>query len=305
MDQGGSALHMFFGNGPQGVNIYAYDGTQAQPVGTPIKDELNRIYRAGMAEWAFAEVEPRLNLYMLFLPETNQNWPAQAWVFGLDTNAWVRWEFPFEITCGGKWTLTGVTPTNDADPIIDGMAGKQSMVMGTSVGIPYKWDFDVASDYLTPKTLDDANWTPFYDFDDENGSAEEQGILWDIQTGDLVISRNDIVRQTAVKRLWVTYEDRGICDVEFSESVDGGLNWVNATNTRLGSLGPYLIAETDERPLREILVDFEAPRAARHHRIRIRPDQTSITDGEDFANARQKFKMSKMVIEYEDLGEAP
>ncbi|KKK84345.1 hypothetical protein LCGC14_2784300, partial [marine sediment metagenome] len=264
MDVGGSAIHMFFGNGPQGVNIYAYDGNQAQPVGNDIKDELSRVYRAGKAEWAFAELEPRLNLYMLFLPETGQGWPSQAWVFGLDTNTWVRWEFPFDITCAGKWTLTGLTPP-DTNPVIDGMAGKQSMVMGTSVGVPYKWDFNVATDFLNPRQVIASESDDFFNFDSDSGTAQEQGIQWDIQTGDLVISRNDIVRQTAVKRIWVTYEDRGFVDVEFSESVDGGLNWINVTNTRLGTVGSVEIAETDIRPLRELIVDFDLPTASRHH----------------------------------------
>jgi hypothetical protein len=57
--------------------------------------------------------------------------------------------------------------------------------------------------------------------------------------------------------------------------------------------------------LREAVADFEKPTASRHHRIRIRPDQSAITNDKDFANARQKFKLSKLVIEYEDLGEAP
>ena len=74
---------------------------------------------------------------------------------------------------------------------------------------------------------------------------------------------------------------------------------------RLGSEGPADILATDERPLRETIADFETPTAARHHRIRIRPDQNSITTAENFNNARQKFKLAKMVIEYEDLGEAP
>ena len=179
------------------------------------------------------------------------------------------------------------------------------MVMGTSIGVPYKWDFNVASDFLTPRQSTVADTDDFFNFDADNGTAEEQGILWDIQTGDLVISRNDIVRQTAVKRIWITYEDRGFCDVEFSESVDGGLNWINISNTRVGTVGSVEIAETDERPLRELIVDFDLPTAARHHRIRMRPDQSAITNSEDFANARQKFKLAKVVIEYEDLGEAP
>ena len=76
-------------------------------------------------------------------------------------------------------------------------------------------------------------------------------------------------------------------------------------NARLGTVGPEKVAETDERPLRELIVDFPLPRAARHHRLRLRPDQTAITENEDFANARQKLKLSKIVIEYEELGEAP
>ena len=304
MDQGGTALHMFLGNGPQGVNIYAYDGNQAQPVGNDIKDELARVYRAGKAEWAFAELEPRLNLYMLFLPETGQQWPAQAWVFGMDTNTWVRWEFPFDMTCAGKWTLAGLSLPNTT-PDIDGMAGTQSMVMGTSVGVPYKWDFNTATDFLSPRQTNRTATNDFYIFDNDNGTAQEQGILWDIQTGDLVISRDDVIRQTAIKRLWVTYEDRGFVDVEFSESLDGALTWINVINTRLGTVGSVEVAETDNRPLRELIVDFAAPTAARHHRIRMRPDQSAITNSEDFANARQKFKLAKLVIEYEDLGEAP
>ena len=240
--------------------------------------------------------------------ETGQNWARQAWVFGLDSNSWVRWEFPFSMTAAGKWTLTGLT-IPETNPDVDGFAGTQSMVLGTNVGVPYKWDFNTASDFLTPRTAvqngNQGTNNDYYDMDDANGTAQEQGILWDIQTGDLVISRNDIVRQTAIKRLWITYEDRGFCDVEFSESVDSGQNYVNVVNARLGTVGPELIAETDERPLRELIIDFPLPRAGRHHRVRIRPDQTAVTNADDFANARQKLKLSKMVIEYEDLGEAP
>jgi len=304
LDAGGSTIHMFFGKGPQGVNVYAYDGSQAHVVGGPIKDELNRLYRAGRAEQAFAIVEPRLNLYLLFLPETGQHWAKQAWVFSIDSNAWTRWEFPFSMTAAGQWTLFGTT-IPALNPIVDSISGVKSVVLGTSVGIPYKFDFHQATDHVVPRTdADDRPLADFYDPDAAAGAQEELGIEWDIQTGDLVISQNDIIRQTAIKRLWITYEDQGYVNVEFSESINGGLSFVNATNVLLGTKGPSTITETDNRPLREFIVDFPLPEAARHHRIRIRPDQTVKTEGQ-FGTARQKFKLSKMVIEYEDLGEAP
>ena len=306
MDTQGTAVHMFLGRGPQGINIYAYEGTQAQAIGQDIKAELNRVFRAGKAEWAFAGVEPRLNLYLLFLPEAGQYWPSQCWAYSIDSNSWTRWEFPFDITASGSWSLFGLTRPRGSGSVpvapVDGITAVKNMVMGTSVGIPYKWDFDVASDQLVPRTDDNTvALTDFYSPDSAAGSQQEQGIAWDIQTGDLVISQNDIIRQTAIKRIWITYEDRGFVDIEFSESVDSGDNYINVVNVRLGAEGSSNIAETDEQELKVGIIDFPLPQASRQHRIRMRPNQTALEE----TNARQKLKFSKLVIEYEDLGEAP
>ena len=172
-------------------------------------------------------------------------------------------------------------------------------MFGTTKGVPYKLDFVTPSDDLTVATqLDNRN--EFYTF--EEGRSREAGVAFDIQTGDLVISKSDIVRQTAIHRIWMTYEDRGNVDLEVSESVDSGVNWTNLVEQSIGSGGPSLISESATVALKETFFDFPTPTASRKHRIRIQPTQAqALFEG----TARQKLKFSKLVIEYEDLGEAP
>lgn len=97
----GSA-HLFLGDG----NVYAFDAaSNPQPIGEPIRKELERINPAAMRQ-VFSMVDFPRSEYWLFVPEGTDPYPNAAWVFNWMNQTWTRWEYPFQLTAGSRGIAT-------------------------------------------------------------------------------------------------------------------------------------------------------------------------------------------------------
>jgi hypothetical protein len=307
LDKGGESVHFFLGRGPQGLGVYAFDGSTAQNVGGEIEDELRLRANHGFVDYSFAWVEPQANLYVLFVPEGSQTMPEQAWVYHIDSGHWTRWEFPFGISAVGEWTLVA---GNDGEGSFTGLGdareGRKTLILGASLGVPYKFDYDAASDWVSvPGTRFQDHATSFFTSADQTGGSlirpsapREVPIDLAIQTGALTLSESDIRRLTTPMRLWMTYEDRGQARLLLDVSRDGGATYGEVTTIQMGNEGVVQGLADDPAKLREIVVDFAEPTSGRHHMLRLVDNQTEET-------ARQRIKLAKLMIEYEEGGDLP
>lgn len=295
LDKDGEAVHLFLGRGPQGISVYAFDGVAAQDVGGEVSDEITRLANHNDIEYAFAWVEPRANLYLLFVPEGTQTMPQQAWVFHVDTGHWTRWEFPFGISAVGEWTILldeGAQSQRD---------GEKTLVLGTTLGVPFYFNFDAASDWVNaPGSSIEGNASTFFTSAEDLNSPSaprEMPIDIEITLGDLVLSAADIRDLTAPMRLWLTYEDLGFADLQLAVSRDG-LAFDSPTNFSIGAGGPTNALLETEWATKETVVDVALPTSGRHQALRITNNQTEAT-------ARQRIRLTKMMLEFDTGGDLP
>lgn len=305
-DSAGTQVHVFLGQGPAGLNVYAYDGNTVQPIGNEIQEDLKKT-RTGKREAAFAGVDPVGNYYLLFICEEGEEWPDQAWVYDIATGHWYRWEFPFSVSAAGQWTLFGLDTAYIGDSATD-INGTKQLILGTSRGIPYTLDYDSARDSLTV-VGEEGNEDDFYD-PDVDGSSDQRRIDFDIQTGDYILSAGDVTQQTAVKRVWLQFEDRGFLDFEVDISINGGQDFdtYTAVDVQLGSQAPSLMQDLIDagmNPVKDVyVVDIPKPVAGRMHRIRLRPEQSDDNNlPASLAYSRQMLKLEKLIVEFEELGD--
>jgi hypothetical protein len=294
LDADGVSSHIFLGRGPKGVDIFLYDGTAAHPIGGEIILELLRLANPETLERAFAVLEPEFNLYLLFVAEGTDLFPEMCWVFDITSGQWVRWDLPFAVSAAGYWTLVDV-PGGAALPSLTSTDGVRTLILGTTLGIPYQLDYDISSDRLNVS----GNQVSGYLDSAHESETRLAPVEYTLETGAVILENpegpKDVVQLSAVHRVWLTYEDRGQCDITVEISNDGGKSYNTAVSHTIGTDGPSI---TPSEELRETVVSILEPKEGRHHSIRI-----SSAAGED--EARQKIKLSKLVIEYEVLGELP
>src|SRR5574338_1616619 len=85
----GQVVQLFLGDGPNGLNVYQFNGTVAIPVGNTIADEIRRTINQETKQYSFARVDPMTKMYCLFIPETDEEfYPDQCWAYHLPTGTW-------------------------------------------------------------------------------------------------------------------------------------------------------------------------------------------------------------------------
>ncbi|MGH8656889.1 MAG: hypothetical protein ACREYE_34005, partial [Gammaproteobacteria bacterium] len=203
-------------------------------------------------------------------------------------------DLPFGVSCAGHWTLVS-TPAGAANPDLTSTEGVRTLILGTTLGIPYQLDYVISSDRLNVAGNDGSEW-----LDSAAESATRLApVSYDIETGAFVLDNperpKDIVQLSAVHRVWLTYEDLGQCNITVEISNDGGKSYNTAVSHVIGTDGSSI---TPSEELRETVVSFNPPVEGRHHSIR-------ISSAADEDTARQRIKLSKLIVEYEPLGELP
>ena len=293
LDAEGISTHIFLGRGPKGLDVFLYDGSAANPIGGEIIDELTRLANPATLDYAFAALEPEFNLYLLFVAENTDVFPKMCWVYDITSGQWVRWDFPFFISAAGYWTL--VTIPDASAPSITTGEGTKALILGTTLGIPYRLDYDVSSDRLNAA----GNGGQQYLDSIAESAFRLAPVDYTIETGAIVLENpegpKDVVQLAAIHRVWLTYEDLGRCDITLEISNDGGESYNTAVSHTIGTDSASVPSSGE---LRETVVSISAPKEGRHHSIRI---SSAATEDE----ARQKIKLSKLVVEYEVLGELP
>jgi hypothetical protein len=288
IDGGGTSVHLFLGDGPDGYNVYAYDGQSASPVGNEIRSEIRRLANPATMRHAFAGIEPQNNLYCLFIPEGTQLYPEQCWVYHIENGNWTRWTLPFPVSCAGQWKLI-----NDADD----PDGEVFLILGNNNGLPFYFDRLEKVDVThTARAGNSKTWNQAIDISGEDGFPDvETPILVDIETGDLALSSEGGTRNTILKRISFTYLNNTPLNYTLSESRDGGVNFTNSTDISTGY--------TNNDELFVFYVDFDG-KASRYRRVRIKKD-TDETAQQIFGVQREKLSLIDLNLHYEEQGDMP
>jgi len=290
IDSGGSATHLFLGRGPGGIDIYSYDGSQAIPIGGEINSDLVSRANPQTIRHSFAEIEPRNNLYLLFVPEGDQLYPEQCWVYHIESGHWTRWTFPVAITCAGQWKLVApgdVVPSKTVE-IQD---GETELILATSFGAPYWFNPDRFTDVTVPGGNDNEITKEYFVTSATDGEGywdRETPIDVDVRTGDVEFSDDGNTRLTGLKRVFITYVDRGGTDITIDESLDGGATFTNTINATLSG--------TNSGKIRNADFQIPTPTSGRRHMVRIRTTDSS---------ERQKLEIIEYSAYYQDYGEVP
>lgn len=287
VDQGGFSMHFFLGEGNNGISVFAYDGAAAYDIGPEIRDEIQRLSNYNYIENSFAGMDRRNNLYILAIPEGNQLFPEQAWVYHIDTGHWARWTFPIAITCMGYWSLVA---GDTYDSMFQGRAEK-TLVVGTMLGVPFKFARNRRVDvkvvgagegnaYIGRQDTQTGTDTGHWDY--------EVPIEVEIQTGDFELSGEGSLMLTQVDGVWMSFIDNGRFNYTLDESIDGGRNWINSTD--------FIFNGEDDGGLNYQMVEFSAPKQGRRHRLRIKYSSTS---------ERQHLELVDMTVLYKESVRLP
>lgn len=296
----GYGSHIFLGNSPTGLGVYIFDGSNVSYVSQEIEKELRRLYNPANVDFAFGAIDRVNNLYLLFIPEDDQYLPEQCWVYHLETGFWSRWEFPLGFTCAGEWTLVEYQGSLEGDPFgtNDVKAGQRSVILGTTAGVPYRLDYVAGSDWYAPAGPENYRYEYFSSHDDlgEPNAPRETPIEVTLETGALKIDETSPLNMTTVKRLWVTYENRGFCDLTLDVARDGGVDFGQTTNFTLGDTGFENAVSVEPTHILTALVDVATPSKGRYQTLR-------FTSNQDEETARQRMRLGSMIVEYEVGGE--
>jgi hypothetical protein len=288
VDKGGFSTHFFLGEGANGVSVFAYDGVAAYDIAPEIRDELQRVANYDYIENSFAGVDRRNNLYLLAIPEEGQLFPKQCWVYHIDNGHWTKWTFPIAITCMGYWSL--VTGTTYADMF--SARGEKTLIVGTELGLPFKFDLDrhvdvkvvgsgePVNEYASRQDTTAGTDSGHYDY--------EVPIEVLIETGDYELSNEGSLRLTQLEAVWLSFVDRGRLTYTVSESIDGGINFINSTSWNFHG--------EDTGSLNYRMVYFATPTSGRRHRIRLQYSSTS---------ERQQLELIDMSLLYKESERMP
>jgi hypothetical protein len=287
VDTGGYSVHFFLGEGNNGISVFAYDGVATHDIGPEIRDEIQRLSNYDYIENSFAGVDRRNNLYILAIPEGNQLFPKQAWVYHMDNGHWSKWTFPIAITCMGHWSLV----VGDAYADMFSGRAEKTLVVGTELGVPFKFDrnrrVDVkvvgkgeGNEYIGRQITETGTNTGHWDY--------EVPIEVDIETGDFELSEEGSLRLTQVDGVWLSFVDRGRLDYTIDESIDGGRSWINTTT--------WTFNGEDDEGMNYRMVQFKTPTKGRRHRLRIKYSSSS---------ERQYLELVDMSILYKEAMRLP
>lgn len=88
-------------------NVYTYDGFSVKPKGNDIiikfLDELN----PSKLSLIHSHIIRGLNLYLLFVPSTNSDYPDYCWIFDYIKETWTFWKFDDSFTSSGYYFIDG------------------------------------------------------------------------------------------------------------------------------------------------------------------------------------------------------
>ncbi len=92
--------HIFFGSD----NIYMFDGMSIVPVGEEIIHELLLEINKTFLSRSFALPIRSENLYCLFVPTGDSEYPDKVYVYNYSQKTWTIWDFPPQLTAYGLYT---------------------------------------------------------------------------------------------------------------------------------------------------------------------------------------------------------
>lgn len=301
LDSAGIQSHVFLGRGPDGLGVYVFNGQDVQHISQEIDAELKRLVNYAQLDFAFAGLDRKRNLLHMFVPEEDQIFPRQSWVYHIDTGHWTRWEYPVGMTCAGEWTLVkhNKEPPYEYE-VGDGLGftkGEKHLCVGTSHGHVMRFEEYAGGDWLnvagdtSTRTVDN----DYLDSLSEVTSPDEQAINVVIQSGYLALGELDMFRMTSMVALWFAYEDRGRLVGTLDESITNGTDFEtdDQLSFQLGGTqgGRYLLTDSP-RPVRVANAPFKNPKDNPFHMFRLQFD----TDGRQ---TRQFMRIAKMGIEYQ------
>ena len=93
-------------------NVYRFDGRTALPIGDKVLTELIFNLNPATIANAWGQWDPALRQYYLWVPQGEETYPAQAWIFDERTSAWNGPYKPTNITNNG-FTLGGFLQESD------------------------------------------------------------------------------------------------------------------------------------------------------------------------------------------------
>lgn len=229
----GEVIHLFLGTGPNGINVYQYDGNIATPVGQTIADELRTNINYDTMEYSFAVVDPMTSMYLLFVPESDEgSFPDQCWAYHLPSETWRKWTFGMEFAAAGVWTVpTYEMQTNEEQ---GPYWGQKRAVFGGTDGLVYTLDPDKRNDDWGIGQYPSLAATSYVANTSTNGDIPPRPIAIDqsFRTGDLYDAESN--RMISGARIHMWYRDRGPAEGTIRVSRDGGTTY---TDLRTFSFG--------------------------------------------------------------------
>lgn len=225
----GVPVHLFLGEGTNGLNVFAFDGTGVTPMGTQIAEEILRDHNQFQIHNAFAVVDPFTDHYLLFYATEGEPWPSQCWALDLKDKSWRLWTFEQSLTAAGVWTVSGLY---DGSPEVH---GEKHAVVADLTGFVYWFDPDRAVDDYTPGLPDVDNGWDGASLDISTGQAvpAQQNVLPIIETGEIVVGEG--LEQAVGYKLHVWYRDQGPVVLTVATSQDGGVNFTDETSVMVGT----------------------------------------------------------------------
>jgi len=287
----GNTIQLWLGFSPaKGLNVFMFDGSQVRAVGDEIHKELRDDSNPmTIASNSFAEIDPQGAGYWLFVPEGEEILPTNGFFYSLRQGQWYRVTLPYFASCAGRWTIRDDSVTTSL-----ALRGNDNMMIGTGQGIPFKTDYDVTFDVISPGEADDDSILPTDPAEDGIVGRFKEFITSTIETGDLAFAGPDgFPLHVIVHRIYIGYIDRGPFSVNVSASQDGGLTFNTANSFVLGGNadGSYDQFALDVGPLNG-------------RRIRFKLEFEHVeTDGASPVN--EPFELTEAWVEWEPAGEAP
>ena len=287
----GDPIHIFLGFNPaDGYNIFAFDGSQVTPIGTPIAKELREEVNHTALRSAFAEVDPLTQHYYLFVPDVGESLCDKGYSYNIRRDQWRSFTTPFYATAAGIWTLSAT----GAD-----LYGTKTMIVGDSNGLLHRSDWRISYDTIISNT-GDTNSIDFPIFESNSNTAH--GDVRDyftsyMETGDLVLTgRETPEKQAILNSVHLMGYGEGYAKVTLQVSVDGGVNWTDAETYYIGD-------GLHQRDLYYRKLDID-PVTGRRHRVRIQLDADTSIDpdlGVDAVNGA--FAIGEIWLGYRIAGE--
>ena len=285
----GKPVILFLGANPtSGLNVFAFDGTNVQPVGDDINPALEALLNPITIGTTLSAVDPKTGTYILFLSEGRKIDRRVGLAMNLTTGAWTQWDMTGTVYSTGLWQYPPPTTLRDE---ADGVSfpALPTLVLGGEDNLA-RVAHDLPYDQITVPQVGSTIAAGGFSTGGDVRPEQRELFTATLETGDIQFAGERGETQIMVSRLHLDYVDLGPVRILYSHSLDGGLTWATDTEDFIGT-----VAKDGSR--QHAFLDFAEGTFSHERKVRFR---IQVAPADSTYDLPYSWQIDRIFVEYRE-----